>query len=42
MSSLDAVNAACDRKLAIEDLRRQGWAKKIERDTYQLQIMVMP
>jgi hypothetical protein len=40
--SLDAVNAACDRKLAIEDLRRQGWAKKIERDTYQLQIMVMP
>ena len=40
--SLDAVNAACDHKLAADALRRHGSGEKIERDTYQLQIMVMP
>lgn len=40
--SLDAVNAACDHKLSVETLRRHGCADKVERDTYQLQILVMP
>jgi hypothetical protein len=38
--SLDAVNEACDRHLAGESLLRHGCAEPIERDTYQLQILV--
>ena len=37
---LDAVNEACDRHLSSELLVRHGAADAIERDTYQLQIVV--
>ena len=36
--SLEAVNAACDAHL--NALREHGSVERIERDTYQLQIMV--
>jgi hypothetical protein len=40
--SPDSVNAACDRHLSADLLRSHGCAAAIERDTYQLQIMVLP
>jgi hypothetical protein len=38
--SLDAVNDACDRHLSSDLLGNHGCAAAIQRDTYQLQIMV--
>jgi hypothetical protein len=38
--TLEAINSACDAHLGAESLRRQGCSEPIQRDTYNLQIMV--